>query len=252
MYFVMGTLMCLTGVGVRAETPLIAAASDLKFVLDELASKYQKETGSSVKLVFGSSGNFRRQIAEGAPFEMFFSADEGYVQALVQEKLTLDEGTLYAVGRIVIFVPSASGMKPESDLSDLVRAVSEGRIRKFAVANPEHAPYGRAAKEVLEKVGLWSKFDDKLVFGENIAQAAQFAISGSTDGGIIAYSLALAPQISQKGRYVLIPAAWHSPLKQRMVLLAKAGSNAKNFYRFVQTPQARAVFEKFGFTLPNN
>lgn len=238
-------------VGVHAaEVPLIAAASDLKFALDELAAQYQKTSGKSVKMVYGSSGNFFRQIAEGAPFELFFSADEGFVQALAKEKLTLDDGALYAIGRLVIFVPKNSTLKPAGDLSDLASALADNRIRKFAIANPAHAPYGRAAKEALEKAGLWAKLQDNLVLGENIAQAAQFAASGSTEGGIIAYSLALAPAVSQHGRYALIPDNWHAPLKQRMVLLNKAGETAKDFYRFVQTPPARAVFKKYGFTLP--
>lgn len=233
-----------------AEPPLIAAASDLKFALDELAGVFHGQSGKSVKIVYGSSGNFRRQIAEGAPFEVFFSADEGFVQALVKEKLTLDEGMLYAIGRIAIIVLKSSSLKPEGELTDLHAALSGNRIKKFAIANPEHAPYGRAAQEALEKAGLWTTLKDKLVLGENIAQAAQFATGGSTDGGIIAYSLALAPAVSAQSRYALIPDSWHLPLRQKMVLLSKAGDTAKDFYRFVQTPPARAIFIKYGFKLP--
>jgi molybdate transport system substrate-binding protein len=242
------TLSCFNAHADNA--PLIAAAADLKFVLDELAGTFQANTGKSVKVVYGSSGNFRRQITEGAPFEVFFSADEGFVQALVKDKLTLDEGKLYAIGRIVVIVPKDSPLKPNGDLSDLASAITANRIKKFAIANPEHAPYGRAAKEALEKAGLWSRLQGKLVLGENIAQAAQFATTGSTDGGIIAYSLALAPAVSQRSRYALIPDSWHAPLRQKMVLLSKAGNTAKDFYRFVQTPPARAVFKKYGFALP--
>lgn len=242
------TLSCFNA---RADNaPLIAAAADLKFALDELARTFQANTGKSVKVVYGSSGNFRRQITEGAPFEVFFSADEGFVQALVKDKLTLDEGKLYAIGRIVVIVPKDSPLKPNGDLSDLTSAITSNRIKKFAIANPEHAPYGRAAKEALEKAGLWSRLQGKLVLGENIAQAAQFATTGSTDGGIIAYSLALAPAVGQHSRYALIPDSWHSPLRQKMVLLSKAGNTARDFYHFVQTPPARAVFKKYGFALP--
>jgi molybdate transport system substrate-binding protein len=230
--------------------PLVAAASDLKFVLDELAAAFQANTGKSVKIVYGSSGNFRRQIAEGAPFQIFFSADEGFVQALVKDKLTLDEGRLYAIGRIVVIVPADSPLKPNGDLSDLAGAITANRIKRFAIANPEHAPYGRAAEEALKNAGLWPAITGKLILGENIAQAAQFATSGSTDGGIIAHSLALVPAVSQRSRYALIPDSLHSPLRQKMVLLRKAGGTAREFYRFVQTQSARAVFKKHGFALP--
>ena len=246
-----GSALLIGGTAARAaDAPLIAAASDLKFVLDELAALYQKETGNRLQLVYGSSGNFRRQIAENAPFELFFSADEGFVQTLAQQGWTLDQGTFYAIGRIVVIVPQASQMKPEGNLTDLATAVAAGRIKKFAIANPEHAPYGRAAKEALNKAGLWEKLQQRLVIGENASQAAQFAISGSTDGGIVPYSLALSPLVSQTGRYALIPEAWHSPLRQKMVLLRKAGNVAKDFYRYVQTPSARVTFRKYGFVLP--
>jgi len=232
------------------DVPVVAAAADLKFALEEIAQAFTQTTGKSVKLAFGSSGNFRRQIAEGAPFQMYMSADEAFVFAVAREGHTLDEGTLYAVGRIVIFVPNGSPLKPDPALRDLAAGIADGRVKKFAIANPEHAPYGRAAQQALTRAGLWDKIGNRLVLGENVSQAAQFATSGSAQGGIIALSLARGPSVSKLGQYALLPAESHDPLRQRMVLLKGAGDTAKAFYQFVQQPQARAIFSHYGFLLP--
>jgi molybdate transport system substrate-binding protein len=233
-----------------AQVPIIAAASDLQFALQAIADDFARQTGKSVKLVFGSSGNFRSQIAEGAPFEVFMSADESFVAALAKEGRTQGDGVLYAIGRIVLFAPRGSLLKPDAELKDLAAAIADGRIRKFAIANPEHAPYGRAAQQALTRAGLWDRVRPTLVLGENVAQAAQFAASGSAQGGIFAYSLALSPAVSTLGTFALLPTDSHEPLRQRMVLLKNAGDNAKAFYRFLQEPQARSVFQQYGFVLP--
>ena len=233
-----------------ADAPLVAAASDLRFALDEVASQFARDTGNTVRIVYGSSGNFRRQIAAGAPFEMFMSADEALVFALAGEGRTVDDGVLYAIGRIVLVVPEGSALKLDPRLQDLAPAVADGRVRKFAIANPEHAPYGRAAQEALTAAGAWKTIEPRLVFGENVAQAAQFALSGSAQGGIVALSLALAPGVLGTARYVPIPESMHRPLSQRMVLTKRAGATARAFFSYLQQPAARAVFKRFGFALP--
>ena len=230
--------------------PVIAAASDLKFALDEIAGEFRKSTGKSVRVSYGSSGNFFRQIAQDAPFELFMSADEEFVFKLADQGLTLDRGALYATGRIVLFAPNGSALRPDGDFADLRQAIADGRLVKFAIANPEHAPYGRAAMEALKSAGLWSAIEPKLVLGENVSQAAQFAVSGSTQGGIFALSLALAPGFRDAGSYVPIADSLHRPLRQRMVLTRKAGATARDFYRFAQGPGARAIFKRYGFLLP--
>jgi molybdate transport system substrate-binding protein len=235
---------------IAAQIPIVAAASDLQFPLQMIADAFTRQTGSSVKLVFGSSGNFRSQIAQGAPFELFLSADESFVAALAKEGRTQDAGVLYAIGRIVLFAPHGSPLKPDAELKDLAAAIADGRVRKFAIANPEHAPYGRAAQQALARTGLWDRVRPTLVLGENVAQAAQFAASGSAQGGIFAYSLALSPAVSKLGTFALLPTEMHEPLRQRMVLLKNAGDTAKAFYRFLQAPRARAVFQQYGFVLP--
>jgi molybdate transport system substrate-binding protein len=176
--------------------------------------------------------------------------DEGFVFQLADAGKTLDRGTLYAEGRIVLFAPMGSALKVDPKLDDLRAALAEGRIQHFAIANPEHAPYGRAAEQALKGQGLWDAIRPKLVLGENVSQAAQFATSGSAQGGIFAYSLALSPSVSGLGSYALLPSEWHAPLRQRMVLTKRAGEIAQAFYRYVQTPAARAVFRKYGFVLP--
>lgn len=230
--------------------PTVAAASDLKFALEEIAAKFKAESGRDIRLTFGSSGNFTTQLLQGAPFEIFLSADEGYVFQLADAGKTADRGVLYAEGRIVLFAPKGSPLNPDAGFKDLRKALADGRIQRFAIANPEHAPYGRAAEQAMKGQGLWDAVLPKLVLGENVSQAAQFAASGSTQGGIFAYSLVLAPAVGGLGRYVLIPSEWHAPLRQRMVLMKSAGETARAFYRFVQEPAARALFRQYGFVLP--
>jgi molybdate transport system substrate-binding protein len=232
------------------DPPTIAGAADLQFALTDIARAFTAETGLELKLAFGSSGNFARQIRQGAPFQMYLSADESYVLELSRDGLTRDDGVLYAVGRIVIIAPRGSPLRPDGSLEDLRAALADNRLQKFAIANPEHAPYGRRAEEALRHAGLWEAIEPRLVLGENVSQAAQFATSGSTQGGIIAYSLALSPKVSALGTFELIPAEWHEPLRQRMVLLKHAGATAERFYAFVRQPAARAIMRRYGFLLP--
>lgn len=230
--------------------PAIAAAADLNAALTEIAGTFQRETGQRVDLVFGSSGTLTRQILDGAPFEMFLSADEAFVDTLAKAGRTRDGGALYAVGRIVLFAPAGSPLDPAGGLDALARLLDAGQVRRFAIANPEHAPYGRAAEAALKKHGLWSAVQPHLVLGENVAQAAQFATTGNAVGGIVAYSLVLTPAVGSRGRYALIPDTDHMPLRQRMVVLKRAGPVAARFYDYLQQPAARAVLERYGFGLP--
>lgn len=243
-------LLFATSARAQAE-PTIAAASDLKFALDEIVSLYQRGSGRPVRVSYGSSGNFARQIEQGAPFDMFMSADEAFVESLAAKGLTIGSGDLYAVGRIVLFAVRPEVFEPDQAFAGLRKALASGSQKKFAIANPEHAPYGRAAKEALQSASLWAAIEPRLVLGENVSQAAQFAASGSTAGGIFALSLALSPNFADKGRYVVIPESMHRPLRQRMVLLSRSGPETREFYRYLQQPPARAVFKRYGFALPD-
>lgn len=234
----------------RSGTGVIAAASDLQFALDKIVATFTADTGLSVKLTFGSSGNFARQIRQGAPFDLYLSADEDYVLDLARDGFTRDGGMLYAIGRIVMMTPHGSPLEADGTLTSLATALDEGRITRFAIANPDHAPYGKRAEEALKHKGLGDAIRPHLVVGENVSQAAQFATSGNAEGGIVAYSLALAPQVAARGRFELIPEDWHAPLRQRMVLLKDAGPVAERFYDYLQQPAARKIFEQYGFALP--
>jgi len=232
------------------EPVLVAAASDLKFALDEILPGFRAATGIEAQVTYGSSGNFARQIAQGAPFELYLSADEALVEWLAARGLTRDAGELYALGRIVAFAPHGSPLAPDPRLEDLARRLSDGSSGRFAIANPEHAPYGRAAEQALRALGLWESIQPRLVLGENVAQAAQFAAGGNTDGGIIAYSLALAPAFRERGSFALIPETLHEPLRQRMVLLRGATPGAGQLYEYMRSPGSRAILARYGFVLP--
>ncbi len=231
-------------------SPIVAAAASLRFALREAADVFARETGSSVRLSFASSGNLARQIRQGAPFELFLSADEDYVAALQKDGHTLDGGALYALGRLVVFAPNDARFKIDADLSGLGKALQRGDIHRFAIANPEHAPYGRAARDVLNHAGLWDGIKSKLVLGENVSQAAQFAVSGSCEGALIAQSLALSEGLSGRGNFKLVPDQWHQPLRQRMVMLPGAGEVARTFYQYLQGSGAGEIFSRHGFARP--
>ncbi|MFD0981428.1 molybdate ABC transporter substrate-binding protein [Tropicimonas aquimaris] len=245
-----GAILFASRVRAQEPAPVIAAASDLRFALEEVAAGFEAATGQGLRLSFGATGNLARQIREGAPFQMFMAADEQFVLDLARDGLTRDEGLLYAEGRVVIAVPKGSTLTADGTLEKLREVLTENRLRRFAIANPDHAPYGMRAKEVLQHAGLWEPLQSYLVLGENVSQAAQFALSGNAEGGIIAHSLALSPQLAEQGDFALISAEWHQPLRQRMALLPEAGPVAEAFYAHVQSPPAREILARYGFELP--
>ena len=230
--------------------PPVAAAANLNFVLEEIADRFARDEGEGVRLVFGSSGSLARQITQGAPFELFLSADEQFPRQLTAAGLARDEGAIYATGRLALFAPKGSPLIVDEQLEGLGRLLRAGGVTRFAIANPSVAPYGSAAEAVLKKRGLWEAIQPRLVLGETVAQTAQFATTGNAVGGIIAYSLVLSAALSGRGTWALIPAADHPPLNQRMVLLKRAGPTAERFFRYLQGGDARALFEKHGFSLP--
>jgi molybdate transport system substrate-binding protein len=234
----------------QEKPPVVAAASDLKFALEDVAKAFTKDTGARVELVFSSSGTLTRQLTDGAPFELFMSADEGFVFKLADAGLTRGRGALYAIGRLVLFAPHGSPLKVDEQLNGLRALAAGGGLKRFAIANPEHAPYGRAAEAVLRAKGLWDTVKPSLVLGENISQAAQFAATGNAAGGMIALSLMLAPPFRDAGTYVVLPDRDHPPLRQRMVLMKRAGPTAAKFYDYLQKPAARAILERYGFVIP--
>jgi molybdate transport system substrate-binding protein len=230
--------------------PTIAAAANLNFALKEVADQFARSQRDRVELVFGASGTLTRQIQDGAPFEMFLAADEEFPRQLTAAGLTRDAGEIYAVGRLALFAPRGSPLKVDDRLAGLSELLKAGGVGRFAIANPEVAPYGRAAEAVRRKHGLWDTIRGKLVLGDTIAQAAQFATTGNAVGGLVAYSLVMAPELKDRGTFAVIPAADHPALRQRMVLLKRAGPVAEHFYRYMQEAEARAILQKNGFAVP--
>ena len=234
--------------GMAQTVPTVAAASDLKFALEEIAANYKTDKGRDLKMVFGSSGVLWQQIKNGAPFAMFLSADETYIDDLQKNGITLDGGSLYAIGRIVLLGKKNSPIKLSPDKDSMMKAIQSAK--KIAIANPDHAPYGRAAKEFLMSMGVWDLIEPKLVFGENISQATIFALTGSADFAISALSLATAPVIKAQANYVLIPDQLHKPLKQKMVLIKNHAPSAMDFYQYLQEPKSKQIMTRYGFLVP--
>ena len=239
-----------TGAAAQAEPPIVAAAASLRHVFPELMRAWARTGGIRPEVSFGSSGNLYRQISQGAPFDIFLSADEEQVLKLVRSERTEGEGAVYGVGRLALLVPRHSRLALDASLDDLRHAVGDGRLRRLAIANPAHAPYGRAAREALRRAAVWPRLEERLLLAENAAQAVQFALTGGADGGLVPYTLALTERVSHEARHVLIAASMHRPITHRMVLLPHSGAQARELFRFLAGPAAGRIFKRFGFSVP--
>ncbi len=242
----MVTMVGVTGAQPASAPPslTIFAASDLVFVFQELIPRFEKATGAKVTLVLGSSGNFAHQIEQGAPADVFFSADEGFVDRLVARGLLIAETrALYGQGRVVLATAKAAGGK----LTDL-RQLLDARVQRVAIANPLHAPYGRAAEEALRKTGIWDAVRPKLVYGENIRQTLQLVQTGAVEAGVIALSIARVPEIE----WVPIDPALHRPLNQAVGVVRSSPRPELGlaFVQFVNGPEGRPIMKRYGFLLP--
>ena len=237
----------LFAVSAHAGKITVAAAADLKFAMDEIVATFQRSNSADqVDVIYGSSGKFHAQIQQGAPYDLYFSADIAFPRALAKAGFAASEVKPYAVGRIVLW--SATLDARQMTLASL----TDARIARVAIANPKHAPYGKRAEEALRAAGLWDKVEPKLVYGENIAHTAQFVRTGNAQVGVIALALALNPELASKGGYWLIPDHLHAPLEQGFVITKRAESNAlaQQFADYMGSKAARAVMAKYGFVLP--
>ena len=240
-------LLLLAAAAPAAETVAVAAAADLNHALPELAAEFQKQTGNQVKVSYGSSGNLFAQIQNGAPFDVFLSADINYPKRLEESGQAQRGSTFaYAVGHLVLWAPKSSKLDLEGKG---LQALLDPAVKKIALANPKHAPYGRAAQAAMQAAGVWDKVQDKLVLGENIAQAAQFAQSGNVDVGVLALSVTKSAAM-QGGRSWQLPANLHPPLEQGAALLKPANPAARQFLEFLKSEPARAILKRFGFDSP--
>ena len=241
--------LLLVAAPLRAEQIHVAAAADLRFAMDEIISLFRKaHPGAGVEVSYGSSGKFYAQIRNGAPFDLFFSADIELPEKLVNAGLASPEVRPYALGRIVVWRAGSDALL--LTLADLGRP----EIRRIAIANPKHAPYGMRAVEALKAANVWNGVESRLVHGENIAQTAQFVQTGNADAGIIALSLALAPAFAGKGSYTLIPDELHQPLRQGFVILkhGEGKALATAFAAFFAGSDVRRILNRYGFSLPDN
>jgi molybdate transport system substrate-binding protein len=242
-------VLCGAAAVAQARRPvLVAVAASVQRAMEELARGWMQSSGERLELVYGSSGNFVRQIQQGFPAEVFLSADEGFAQRLVDAGLTRGPGEIYARGRLALLLAGGSAIALDAQLRGLKQGW--GSVAHFAIANPELAPYGRAAREVLQTVGLWEAAQQKLVMGESIAQATQFVATGAAQAGLTALSLLSGARSSGLGPYIAMSDALHAPLAQRMVLLRSAGPVAAAFYGYLQTAAARVVLQRHGFAAP--
>ena len=228
---------------VDAQTLRIAAAADLRFVMPELVSSFQQQSGVRVNVTYGSSGNITNQLRHGAPYDVFFSADVAYAERLQQWQLTRGEALHYAEGYVALFASHRSALDVDADLSGLKQALLAGQIQKFAIANPAHAPYGQLAERILREHQLWEMIEDRLLLAENAAQVMQFSLTGNVDGGIVPYAMAIQPQMAARGRYQQLPGS----LYQVAVILKQAPLVAEQFLEFIASDEALAIFQAHGF-----
>jgi len=231
-----------------AEKINIAAAADLKFAMDEIVAKFREVNAKDdVDVIYGSSGKFYTQIQQGAPYDLYFSADIAFPRELAKSGFSFSEVIPYAFGRIVLWSATMEANKMSLD------SLTSSKISHIAIANPKHAPYGKRAEEALRASRLWERVEPKLVYGENIAHTAQFVQTGNAQVGIIALSLALNPALANKGEYWLIPDTLHAPLEQAFIITKRAQGNdlAKKFADYMRSSATRTIMTKYGFVLPN-
>lgn len=242
-------LLIVFSVCASAQEITVAAAADLSTALPEITAAYTKKTSQTVKLTFGSSGNLTTQIQNGAPFDLFFSADESYPGQLIEKGLA-DKDSLYryAVGRLVLWVPNDVPL----DVQKLgIQALLDPSVKKISIANPLHAPYGRAAEAALKHLGVYDQISSKLVLGENISQAAQFVESGNAQAGMLALSHALSLALKDKGHYWTVPLDAYPTLNQAVVVLSKSKQQeaARKFLDFVRSSEGASLLKNYGFSL---
>jgi molybdate transport system substrate-binding protein len=232
-----------------ADTPMAAIASNMSYVMSDIATAFQKETDTKVRLTFGSSGNFARQIVQGAPFKLFLSADKKYVDFLRNKGMNLIADVNYARGRIGLYIPKNSNLYKNTDLESAIKMIIHGNYSRLAIANPEHAPYGLAAQQALQSAGLWVTATKRLLLAENAAQTMQVALSGNVDVAVISASFMHLTDVKSKGKFFLIPESWHKPLLQHLVLLEGASVSERELFEYMQNKESQLVVQKYGYDI---
>jgi molybdate transport system substrate-binding protein len=242
-------LLFLLGANIAfAQSTTVAVAANMKDAFAEIVSAYKTTGKSDIRVVYGSSGNFTAQMMNGAPFNLFISADEHFPIELYKNGKAVDEGVVYAIGKLALIARSQSGLGLVDSKAELSKVIA--KANKVAIAKPELAPYGRAAVEYLKAEGLWDLAKDKLVYGDNIGVATTYVVTGGAELGFTALSLAKSPEVAKETSFILLNAKMYEPIKQRMVLIKGAPQEAKDLYQFMQGAHARAILAKYGYATP--
>lgn len=232
-----------------AQTTFVVVAANMKDAFTEINAQFQKEHPADLKVIYGSSGNFASQIIHGAPFHLFISADEQYPLELFKKGKTVDEGKIYAIGKLALIANQAKGISLSESKDELAEIIK--KANKIAVAKPELAPYGRASVEYLKASGLWDLAKGKIVYADNIAMAAMFVTTGSADIGFTALSIAKSPAIQKSANSLALNPGLYQPIKQRMVLIQNPTKDAIALYNFMQSPKAKEILGRYGYQTPN-
>lgn len=233
---------------VFAQVSTIAVAANMKDAFAEIAAEFKSTGKPEMRVVYGSSGNFAAQIMNGAPFSLFIAADEQFPLELFKNGKTVDDGSVYAIGKLAIITKTSSGIHLLDSRADIAKAIS--KANKVAIAKPDLAPYGRAAVQYLKAEGLWDLAKEKLVYADNIGAATTYVASGAADLGFTAFSLAKSPELLKQTSYVVVDTKMYEPIKQRMVLIKGAPLEAQELYRFMQGPKAKTILQKYGYSTP--
>lgn len=231
-----------------AQVATVAVAANMKDAFAEIVTAFRSTGRPEMKVVYGSSGNFTTQIMNGAPFNLFIAADEHFPLELFKNGKTVDEGAVYAIGKLALVAKTSSGIRLLDGRAEIAKAIV--RANKVAIAKPELAPYGKAAVEFLKAEGLWDLAKDKFVYGDNIGVATTYVVTGAADIGFTAFSLAKSPEVAKETSFLLLNGKLYDPIKQRMVLIKGAPSEAVDLYRFMQGSQAKTILQKYGYTTP--
>jgi len=241
-------ISCLYLGNVFAQVPAIAVAANMKDAFAEIVMAFKAPNKAEIKVVYGSSGNFTAQIMNGAPFSLLIAADEQFPLELYKNGKTVDEGAIYAIGKLALIAKISSGIQLRDSRADIAQAI--GKANKIAIAKPELAPYGRAAVQYLKAEGLWDLAKNKLVYADNIGLATTYVVTGAADLGLTALSLAKSPEVAKETSFLIIQPGSYEPIKQRMVVMKGAPPEALDLYRFMQGSQAKAILQKYGYITP--
>ena len=241
-------LLFLLSQSVFAQQTTVAVAANMKDAFAEINTAFKAAGNPGIRIVYGSSGNFTAQIMNGAPFNLFISADEYFPIELYKKGKAIDQGVVYAIGKLAIISKNSAAISLGDSKSELIKIIS--KANKIAIAKPELSPYGKAAIEYLKAEGLWDIAKDKLIYGDNIGIATMYVVTGASDVGFTALSLAKSAEVAKETNFILVNSKLYKPIQQRMVLIKGAPREATTLYQFMQSPAAKLILQRYGYSTP--